>query len=164
MKAYNRLLKKLDNKTILLIIVNIIWMGVIYYFSSQPANDSSQISGAVTEFLLKFLNIISLGNIPLSFEQFIKTSNIIRKAGHAVEFFILGVLVNLLVKRLKIKRSTAIASIICLFYAISDEFHQIFISGRGPSVSDVLLDFISSLIAILLVNQITNIILTRKKS
>ncbi|HHW31826.1 MAG TPA: VanZ family protein [Clostridiaceae bacterium] len=163
-KFCEKLSKRFDNKTLLLIITNIIWMGVIYYFSSQPANESSQISGVVTEFILKLLNIIFLGNIPQPLKQLITGSNIVRKAGHAVEFFILGVLVNLLVKRLKIKRSTAVASIVCILYAISDEFHQIFVSGRGPSVSDVLLDSISSVAAILLVNSIKHIIFTRKKS
>ena len=30
---------------------------------------------------------------------------------------------------------------VCLLYAASDEIHQAFVPGRGPSVFDVLLDF-----------------------
>jgi len=38
--------------------------------------------------------------------------------------------------------------IICLLYAVTDEFHQMFVSGINSLVSDVLTDFAGSLIGI----------------
>lgn len=152
--SISKLIEKLDKKTLLLFVLNIIWMGIIFYFSSQPGDESSQLSGAVTVFLLRLLDVIFLGKIPQGIKNLIGAGHIVRKAGHAAEYFILGVLVNLLLKRLTIKKSTAVAAVICLLYAISDEFHQIFVSGRGPSALDVLLDFISSVFAIIFVNLI----------
>ena len=35
---------------------------------------------------------------------------------------------------------------ITLFYAVLDEYHQIFVIGRGSSVKDVLIDFIGGII------------------
>ena len=152
MKKYSEMLKKTDYKTLLLIIANIIWMGVIFYFSSQPSKESSHISGIVTDIVLAVLRGIFFGNIPQSLEKLIISGNIIRKAGHVGEFFILGILVILLIRRLKVKKPIVVAILICVFYAVSDEFHQIFVPGRGPSIADVMLDSISSLIAIVLVN------------
>ena len=37
---------------------------------------------------------------------------------------------------------------ICLFYAVTDEYHQMFIPGRGSSVSDVLIDFGGALVGL----------------
>ena len=37
----------------------------------------------------------------------------------------------------------------CLLYASSDEFHQIFVSGRTASVKDVLIDTCGSIVGIL---------------
>ena len=37
---------------------------------------------------------------------------------------------------------------VCLFYAVTDEFHQSFVPGRGSLVSDVLVDFGGTLIGL----------------
>ena len=34
----------------------------------------------------------------------------------------------------------ALALIVCVLYAISDEVHQMFVPGRGPGIKDVLID------------------------
>jgi len=43
-----------------------------------------------------------------------------------------------------------VSLLICLFYGISDEFHQSFVPGRDPSVSDVAADFLGALLACIL--------------
>ena len=35
---------------------------------------------------------------------------------------------------------------IVLFYAVSDEFHQLYVQGRNSSVLDIIIDFIGGLI------------------
>lgn len=37
---------------------------------------------------------------------------------------------------------------ICLFYAVTDEFHQSFIPGRTSLVSDILVDFMGAMIGL----------------
>jgi VanZ family protein len=70
----------------------------------------------------------------------------IRKSAHAVEYAVLGVLIWRLVHS-----SAALAShrpawhyrftlMLAALYAASDETHQIFVPGRQPAVTDVLLD------------------------
>ena len=53
-------------------------------------------------------------------------------------------------------------AVFTLLYAISDEIHQIF-SGRGPRVTDVLIDFSGAVCGILLIHGIAYLIARRKK-
>ena len=45
------------------------------------------------------------------------------------------------------RKYVLLASIICIIYALTDEFHQTFIDGRSGQISDVFLDSSGSLIA-----------------
>lgn len=87
---------------------------------------------------------------------------IIRKMAHFTEYAILGILylgtAYYFVRYREIKDSKEIkegrykadnkkkirlvllASVICMLYAISDEFHQSFTDGRSPAVRDVIID------------------------
>ena len=48
-------------------------------------------------------------------------------------------------------------------YAASDEIHQAFVPGRGPAVTDVLLDSAGALCGILIVCLIVRAVCQRKK-
>lgn len=125
-----------DKKTALLLIMTIAWMGVIFFFSSQPGEESAKVSGFFAE---KLMEIFGTYN-----------GYVIRKAGHVSEYLILGILTFNLLKRMKVKKYFISAILVCIVYAATDEIHQMFVPGRGPSVSDVLLDSVSSAVGILL--------------
>jgi Predicted integral membrane protein len=78
-------------------------------------------------------------------------NKILRKNAHAFEYLILAIVVSALLFSFNMKGKSALIYImfICLFYAVTDEFHQIFIPGRSSLVSDVLIDFLGSLIGLL---------------
>lgn len=142
-----------DKNTMVLLFLTILWMSVIFCFSAQPAVESSKMSGFVKDSIDKVFNILFQGNIPgiLSEGSFF-SEYLIRKLGHVTEFFILGILTALLSGKLFSKKAFLKALILCALYASSDEFHQIFVSGRGPMVTDVLLDTAASFIGILIIN------------
>lgn len=77
-----------------------------------------------------------------------KFNLILRKNAHAFEYLVLAMLVAsaLFSFNLKGKSSVIYVMFICLFYAITDEFHQMFVPGRTSLVSDVLIDFLGSII------------------
>lgn len=79
-----------------------------------------------------------------------KFNKILRKNAHAFEYLILAIVVSALLFSFNMKGKPALIYImfICLFYAVTDEFHQIFVPGRSSLVSDVLIDFLGSLIGI----------------
>ena len=95
----------------------------------------------------------------------IKLNYPFRKICHFTEYFILGLLViSLISEYIMISRKAIIIGIIiCLLYAVSDELHQLFTSGRSARVFDVLVDTSGSTVAIFIYTFIKNIFLRRKK-
>ena len=76
--------------------------------------------------------------------SFAHAGRLIRKSAHFIAYLILGLLVS---HARKSEASTAYvwkqrgtSLLLCVAYAISDEFHQIFVPGRGPLLKDVLID------------------------
>ena len=73
--------------------------------------------------------------------------HIIRKCGHFTEYFILSLLLlrGIRAGRHDARVSWALAAIaIAAGYASLDEFHQSFVPGRTPAVTDVFLDTIGA--------------------
>ena len=78
---------------------------------------------------------------------------------HFIEYFIMGLLANLAFRSrplsFRIGMASVIATLFCVAYAVSDEFHQYFVRGRYASLPDIgadLLGAASAQIAILLCN------------
>ena len=72
----------------------------------------------------------------------------VRKSAHAFEFLVLAMLILWAMTCHDVKGIKAIffTLLIVLFYAITDEFHQLFVYGRGASLKDVKIDFIGGVI------------------
>ena len=121
------------------LILVITWMTIIFLFSSFDSTESSAQSGMIVNFMA---NLFNINNIEL-------ISLIIRKLAHFTEYFILGILVVNMMKDYHSKYFL-ISIIICTIYAISDEVHQIFISGRSCELIDILIDFLGSILSIYL--------------
>jgi hypothetical protein len=69
---------------------------------------------------------------------------VLRKLAHAAEYAILGALL------LRALGRPAIAFLLATLYAVSDEVHQSFVSGRHGSVLDVAIDAVGVAIGIAL--------------
>lgn len=61
---------------------------------------------------------------------------------HLVEYFPLGILWLLFLNQFEIRRSYALSFVFSSFYALSDEFHQMFVPGRIASWQDLGVDLI----------------------
>lgn len=142
----------------LAIVLCLIWMGLIFYNSSKPALVSDSISYSIVNSIRSDKHILEGKNkstkvetrvLPNSLRD-IKIDLIIRKNAHAFEYCVLALFVTNCLFLFGVKGRNALTSImfICLFYAVTDEFHQLFVLGRGSLVSDVLIDFGGSLIGI----------------
>ena len=119
-------------KKIIKIILVILWMTLIFCFSNQKADDSTKVSDGVIK------NTIGrVFNIPdKDLGAFVKP---VRKAAHFTIYLILGLLVLNCFDTFD-KKTIIISILICLLYAISDEIHQIFISGRSAELLDIIID------------------------
>jgi len=135
-------------RKIFLIILVLSWMGLIFYFSSQNAQDSTSQSRGV----LEKTNIIKKyeeNKSEAEKELIISTTDLyFRKLAHIAEFLVLSVLVCFLIKEytLDIKKILLISFIICLIYSCSDELHQLFVLGRSAELMDVFIDNIGCFI------------------
>lgn len=69
---------------------------------------------------------------------------------HLGVFFTFTFFLTLAIKSKDLNKKTiAIVFLITLIYAISDEFHQLFVIGRFASIKDILIDMIGSSLALL---------------
>lgn len=117
-------------------------------FSNQKAVESSKLSDGL---ILRTVRIIEkINHKQYSDEEILKRFIYpVRKLAHVTIYFILGFLVYLYIKDLKIDNKIIISILICVLYATSDEIHQLFILGRSGEVKDVLIDTSGSVLGIL---------------
>ncbi len=119
------------------------WMGIIFYFSAQNGEDSSAVSGGITDRLLHLLW--------RNFDQMTVTGQeqlrgqltfVVRKGAHFTEYAILGFLVSGFLGSFSIGifRRVPIAWLCGTLYACSDELHQMFTDGRSPKLFDLMVD------------------------
>lgn len=110
----------------------ITWMLFIFCMSSFNGVMSGNQSGSIAVLIYNLFDISDTE----------KVSFIIRKCAHVSEFFILGILVINLISKYNVKYSYLISFIVCVLYASSDEFHQLFVPGRVGSITDIFIDMI----------------------
>lgn len=110
----------------------ILWLGVIFFFSSQSGSASSNLSNSILMLL------------PFKISSFA-----IRKLAHFTEYFILGLLgMNSINKSGAFRNKNIILlSLFILLYALSDEIHQYFVGGRAMRVLDVFIDYAGGLVS-----------------
>lgn len=125
-------------------IMTLLWIGVIYYFSSQPAELSRQASGEV----LVHMNQIQEDEIQnISDRRVWNLHYYIRKFAHFILYCGLGFLMVFSIVSIKYRPfvSYIIAWLAASLYGVLDEWHQTFVPGRGASLADMKLDAVSAL-------------------
>lgn len=135
----------------------VIWMGVIFAFSNMYGTSSTDKSrGIIKETInttVDTTNNAGITDIHPSEETVNKTVKKLdyplRKVMHVTEYAILCLLlINALYQSgVKGKKLFVISIIICILYACTDEYHQLF-RARTGEVKDVLIDTAGSLIGL----------------
>lgn len=128
-------------------IVLILWMIVIFSFSSADANKSTGTSDKVITTMIEIKDKITNNETPNNEKEIIvkNSSFYIRKIAHITEYLILGFLTFNLLKQYSVT-NIYYAIGLSILYSCTDEFHQLFISGRSGSIRDILIDSIGILI------------------
>ena len=160
-------MNRIKKRTLLMGLICLAWLLVIFLFSAMNSSNSSNLTEIV-------LDIVSYtrGNNPFINELFIKlTENhsifyVIRKIAHLFVFCILQIISFILLRTLGFSffKSTVYSMLIVIGYACTDEFHQLFVSGRSGQLSDVFIDTIGGSIGLSIVLATTLTIQTVKKS
>ena len=125
-------------------VLALAWMCVIFAFSAQTKEESSAVSESFSYRVVNTTGLLL--HLNLDEEQIREMANAIerfvRKGAHMTEYAILAILLCVWISRWQISRlrMACIAAGLAMFYACSDEFHQLFVAGRAGKVSDVLID------------------------
>ena len=128
----------------------VLWMGLIFCGSTDALSSkrTSRILGPLLHWLIP--------NISEEAIDAVKT--VVRKGGHVAEYSVLALLLWR-ARRRPIKndprpwswREAAFAVCAAGVYAVTDEFHQVFVPSRGASVWDIGLDTLGAAGGILLI-------------
>ncbi len=136
----------------------ILLMCLIFNFSSQSGEVSGQLSFKVSCKIVEAGDYILDANLEQwQVEEWANKINFItRKLAHMTEYFALAVAVSfpLYVYGLHGIWLMLVAGILCVGFALGDEYHQSFVGGRSPSLRDVGIDSIGVFFGIVLVRMV----------
>jgi VanZ family protein len=133
----------------------LVWLSLIFVASTEALSAEQ-----TSRFLVPFLRWLD----PQISSATIATIHIaVRKAAHLAEYAILAILLWRAVRRgtnLRVKMSTMFiaAWFMCGVFAVSDEFHQSFVTSRTASPHDVFVDIIGATIGL-----VSYLVLSRRR-
>ena len=124
---------------------------MIFIFSAQDAESSSQTSGVLVDRLIHWFHP-EFDSLKAKARWIIRQQYqlAVRKAAHFSEFMLLGLFLRLLLKWLRCRHKNIISWVAGTLYAVSDEIHQMFVDGRGPQPLDVGIDSLGVLAGVAL--------------
>lgn len=144
-----------------LLVLTLLWMGVIFWFSSRSAAESSTFSRGLLRGILSLVVPHWEQRSAAEQKAIIRAVHtLFRKLGHFTEFTVLGLLLagtlRLFLQPDQIRRQAhprltgiALPALLALLYACSDEFHQRFVAGRSCELRDVCIDLAGAFCGIL---------------
>ena len=155
-------------KKFLCILLLVMSMGTMYYFSSQDGKTSSAQSGPVVEIVDKLFDkarenitlsddrLINLKDKVMSKLRTYKKSVLVRKAAHFCIYAVIGGLMMIVLYSFskQVFFSGVIALVGAFTYAVFDERRQLTIDGRSGSMTDVFIDSSGALLAILILSAL----------
>ena len=143
----------MSKKLLIYILLSILCMITIFTFSSKNTNESNGTSkGLIKYFVHTYEKVFDKD---IDEEKVISKLNYpIRKLAHYSIYLLLGIFIYNIFLLTGVKHKVLISILVCMIYAITDETHQLFVSGRTGQVLDVFIDTIGSLTSILLIKFI----------
>lgn len=142
-----KILKKLKPLSFLPLILMLM---MIFSFSAQDGEDSGKLSYEISYKIIEVKNVVFHENKTV--DEIAKGADdihfYVRKAGHMTEYFLLclTIIFPLYLYGVRGWKLYALAVILSACFAGTDEFHQSFVDGRGPSVVDVGIDTFGAII------------------
>lgn len=122
----------------------VLMAAAIFGFSAQPADVSTETSNFVTKIILGLGDKVNMFHIPSEeVARWCETLSMpVRKTAHMTEYAVFygTILLGLWGSGVRGRRWPKLAFLLTVFYACTDEFHQLFVPGRAGRITDVLID------------------------
>lgn len=142
-------------------------MIVIFSFSAQTASVSGSNSYHIAEQVVKVSNhVFPKGDSFLKTIQLETLDFVIRKLAHVTEYMILSITIffHCWYMHQKKRKCQITTVLIGIAYACTDEFHQLFVTGRSAELRDVCIDSIGVLLGVVLMTIVYNCCQKKKVS
>lgn len=121
-------------------------MVLIFCFSSENSDESSETSGFFTQFIVNHF----FQNYDYDYISG-KVDHVVRKMAHFSIYASLGLCVSFSFGRRKFLSLKSLFSLgVCFLYACTDEFHQYFVPGRSCQFTDVMIDTSGALLGMII--------------
>jgi VanZ family protein len=128
----------------------VFWLVVIFLLSNQDSGKSQHLSDNLIGKGVDIVASITKQEITPTKKVTIveNMSDKVRSLAHFTEYLILGILViNVLKDYYKLNYKIWLYGLLfCILYAIGDELHQLFISGRSFQYGDIIVDTLGSIL------------------
>ncbi|TVX92061.1 VanZ family protein [Paenibacillus agilis] len=148
-------------KFIIWLVLTVVWMGVIFYKSSEPYTDqdlrpafaslieAETLQKYIPELSFYYDNQLITWEKPYDFVEFF-----IRKAAHVFSFALLCFfsIKTLYATSMKDWAAIGLSGLLSFLYACSDEWHQSFVVGRTGHIEDVMVDSIGIVLIVLIMS------------
>ena len=138
-------------KKIIKLILIILWMGIIFCFSSESGEVSTRKSDSLIIRLVEAIKGRTLSDDER--ENAINYLVVpVRKGAHVSVYLVLGILVFSFISEFMVLsyKSILLAIGISFLYACSDEVHQLLVPGRSGQILDVILDTLGASVGALI--------------
>lgn len=131
----------------------------IFNFSNQDGKTSSGVSKKVARKIIDIFPYTKNLSEATKVKMVEKSQPIIRKLAHFSIYTLVGISIMAFISTYNIilLKKFIISLSVGLVYAISDEIHQSFVPGRGPSVKDVCIDTAGVFLGIIIVLVIISV-------
>lgn len=128
----------------------VIIMVFIFMFSSQEASVSDETSQSFASRMYDFYEGVS-NHAPTEHEKeeiLLKINFIVRKVAHGIEYGILCFFIAFHFFALRFHKYKILlySVVVSMLYAMTDEFHQLFVPGRSGQIGDVVIDTIGAIL------------------
>ena len=150
-----------------LLLLTLLWMCVIFWFSSRNEAESVGMSGSLLE---RLLEIIPFRRCVSDVARKVLKTRLhfaFRKLAHFTEYAVLGSLLTgeaqLLFPKEKYSRRVRVflraflPVLLSFLYAGSDEIHQLFSSGRNGNMRDVMIDTAGAAFGMLVIKAVSHL-------
>lgn len=145
----------------ILILVAVFWMLLIFSMSAKSGEESGGLSEKVCRVICQ-IAVKDYDKLPenIQMEYIEKIHYPVRKLAHMTEYGILSMLYWGIAYSYEFakRKSSLIAVAGAFLYACTDELHQLFVSGRGASFIDVIIDTTGATLGVLFILCITRLI------
>ena len=151
------------------ILLTVIWIMIIFGFSSTKGEKSASQSQSITENVVKIINPDY--KMPEKVEPKSKDSfydSITRKVAHVCVYAVLGGLMYVVAKTsMKLRGNLyygSLSALLCVLVSLCDEYNQTLTEGRTGRLTDVLIDSVGIIIGTYLCMKFMEKIITARKT